>query len=41
MDKFDIGLENYKKCINIKIEIYGSEHPSIADIYNDMALIYN
>ncbi len=34
---YEEALELYQKSLKLKIQFHGEQHPSIADIYNNIA----
>lgn len=37
---YELSLEYYKKALIIEKKVFGKEHPYIAMIYNNMAVVY-
>ena len=38
--KYDEALAMYEKALSIRLKKLGDDHPSVADTYNNMAVVY-
>ena len=38
---FDKALVQYRRALDIQIRVFGQEHPDVADLYNNIGLVYH
>lgn len=39
--EYDKAIENYNRALEIRLKIFGEEHPDTATTYNDIGSVYN